>query len=117
MIAPLDYRPDAVGEHFAGRRVQARATFDHTSQLTCGSRAHAIVSVSPPGSVTLSCLSRRASQQQVPTPGAESKDDVMGAVRSFDPATSLYVVDMDNGKARYGVRADEIRIKPERKKI
>ena len=48
--------------------------------------------------------------------GALSRDDVMGAIRSFDPQTGLYVVDMDNGLPKRGVRADEIRVKPERKR-
>jgi hypothetical protein len=48
--------------------------------------------------------------------GALCRDDVMGAIRSFDPLTGLYVIDMDNGLAKRGVRSDEIRVKPERKR-
>jgi len=53
---------------------------------------------------------------QVPTVGALSKDDVTGSIRSFDARTGLYVVDMDNGKARRNVRAEEIRVRPDRRK-
>lgn len=48
---------------------------------------------------------------QVPCIGAESKDDVMGEVRSYDEATGLYTVAMDNGKMKRGLRSDEVRVR------
>ena len=48
---------------------------------------------------------------QVPCVGAESKDDVMGEVRSYDEATGLYTVAMDNGKLKRGLRSDEVRVR------
>ena len=48
---------------------------------------------------------------QVPLPGAESKDEVMGAIRSYDPRVELYTVEMDSGKTRRDVREDMIRVR------
>ena len=53
---------------------------------------------------------------QVPCVGAISKDDVMGEVRSYDESLGLYTVALDNGHVKHGLQADEVKVRPERKR-
>ena len=48
---------------------------------------------------------------QVPTVGAESRDEVMGEIRSFDPVNRTYDILMDTGLFKRGVQAEAIRVK------
>ena len=48
---------------------------------------------------------------QVPTVGAESRDQVMGEIRSFDPVNRTYDILMDTGLFKRGVQAEAIRVK------
>ena len=53
---------------------------------------------------------------QVPYVGALTRDDVMGEVRSYDEATDTYSVALDSGVVKQGLVADEIKVRPDRKK-
>ena len=44
-------------------------------------------------------------------PGAESRDEVMGAIRGYDQCSGLYTVEMDSGRTRRDVRTDQIRVR------
>lgn len=48
---------------------------------------------------------------QVPTLGAISKDEVMGEVRSYDAASNTYVVALDCGTVKRGLRPEAIKIR------
>ena len=52
---------------------------------------------------------------QVPTIGANSKDDVMGEIRSYDAVNRTYDIAMDNGTYKRGVQTEAIRVREKAK--
>jgi len=48
---------------------------------------------------------------QVPTIGANTRDEVMGEIRAFDPVNRTYDILMDTGLFKRGVQAEAIRVR------